>query len=176
MPRVGFHRYLGIKPYVTSFKWMRSSRMVRASVYPMPKSQLFRAWPTASSETQWNLRGLQIKQCWIKSVLRIHDILVWIRIHGSCYFLHWPSRGQQKTIFKTRFFYFLLFEGTFSSFFKEKSHKEVTTMVESRFSYYFCLVIKGSWSGAGSRSIPLTNGSGSRRPKNIGYGSRRPNT
>jgi hypothetical protein len=31
------------------------------------------------------------------------------------------------------------------------------------FSYYFCLVIEGS--GAGT--VPLTNGSGSRRPKNI---------
>jgi hypothetical protein len=41
-----------------------------------------------------------------KPVLRIHDILVWIRIRGSmpltngsrsgsCYFHHWPSRSQQ---------------------------------------------------------------------------------
>ncbi len=37
------------------------------------------------------------------------------------------------------------------------------------FSYIFCLVIEGSrfGSGTGSGSIPLTNGSGSRRPKNI---------
>jgi hypothetical protein len=31
------------------------------------------------------------------------------------------------------------------------------------FSYYFCLMIDGSGSG----HIPLTNGSGSRRPKNM---------
>ncbi len=28
------------------------------------------------------------------------------------------------------------------------------------FSYYFCMMIEGSWSGAGSGSIPLTNESG----------------
>ncbi len=45
----------------------------------------------------------------LPAVLRIHDILVWIRIRGSMpltngsgcgsgssYFRHWPSRGQQK--------------------------------------------------------------------------------
>jgi hypothetical protein len=50
----------------------------------------------------------------IKAVVQIHDILVWIRIRGPmpltngsgfdpgsgfCYFRHWPSRSQQKTIF-----------------------------------------------------------------------------
>ena len=34
------------------------------------------------------------------------------------------------------------------------------------FSYYFCLMIEGPGAGVGSGSIPLTNGSGSRRPKN----------
>jgi hypothetical protein len=33
------------------------------------------------------------------------------------------------------------------------------------FSYYFCMIIEGS--GAGSGSIPLTNGSRPGRPKNI---------
>jgi hypothetical protein len=33
------------------------------------------------------------------------------------------------------------------------------------FSYFFCLMIEGS--GAASGSIPLANGSGSRRPKNM---------
>ncbi len=73
-------------------------------------------------------------------VLRIDDILVWfqIRIRGSMpltngsgfgsrsyYFRHWPSRGQQKTYFLK----VLLFEGTFTSVFKDKkskrSHKTV---------------------------------------------------
>jgi hypothetical protein len=54
----------------------------------------------------------------------------------------------------------LLFEGTFTSFFKDKSQKEVTKQKESMF-FFFCLMIEGS----GSK--PLTNGYGSRRPKNI---------
>ncbi len=85
-----------------------------------------------------------------KAVLRIHDILVWIRIRirgympltngsgsgfgsgpwiGSCFFRHWPTKCQQK-----RFF-----------------------------SYYFCMMTEGIG------SIPLTHGfgSGSRRHKNI---------
>ncbi len=67
-------------------------------------------------------------------MLRIHDILVWIRISGfvsltngfgSSYFRHWPSRGQQKTnFFLTGFFCLLLFQGTFTFFSKMKSHKE----------------------------------------------------
>jgi hypothetical protein len=75
---------------------------------------------------------------------------------------------QTKNKFKKKFFCLLLFEGTLTSFFKDKnskrSHKAVGIKV---FSYYFCLVIEGS--GAGSGPIPLTNGSGSgsRRPKNI---------
>ncbi len=53
------------------------------------------------------------------------------------------------------------------SWIKVKSHKIVWIKV---FSYYFCM-IEGSrsrsGSGAGSGSIHLTNGSGSRRPKNM---------
>jgi hypothetical protein len=53
---------------------------------------------------------------------------------------------------------FLLFEGKFTSFFKEskRSHKIVGIEV---FSFYFCFMIEGSG------SVPLTNGSG--WPKNI---------
>ncbi len=39
---------------------------------------------------------------------------------GSCYFRHWPSRCKQKTKFLTQFFCLLLFEGTFTFFFKDK--------------------------------------------------------
>ncbi len=71
------------------------------------------------------------------AVLRIHDILGWIRIRilgsmpltngsGSCYIRHWPSRCQQKTNFWTQFFCLLLFEATFISFFKDKKSKRVT--------------------------------------------------
>ncbi len=71
----------------------------------------------------------------LAAVLRIHDILGWIRIRrsmpltcgsGSCYFRHWPSRCQQKTNFQHNFFCLLpvLFEGTCTSFFQDKSQKE----------------------------------------------------
>jgi hypothetical protein len=52
-------------------------------------------------------------------------------------------------------------EGTFTSFFKNKSRKEVTKQYESKFFLLFCMIIEGSGSG----STALTNGSGSRRPK-----------
>ncbi len=44
---------------------------------------------------------------------------------------------------------------------KIKSQKESQNSRNQGFSYYFCMMIEGS------RSIPLTNGSGSRRPKNV---------
>jgi hypothetical protein len=49
------------------------------------------------------------------------------------------------------------------NFSKIKSHKEVKNSRNQGFSSYFCLMIEGSGSG----SVPLINGSGSRRLKNI---------
>ncbi len=46
-------------------------------------------------------------------------------------------------------------------FSKMKSQKESQNSKNQGFSYYFCMMIEGS----GSRSIPLTSGSGSGRPK-----------
>ncbi len=59
-----------------------------------------------------------------------------------------------------KFFCLLLFEATFTSFFKDKKSQN---SMNQGFSYYFCLMIEGSG------SVPLTNGSGfgSGRPKNI---------
>ncbi len=63
-------------------------------------------------------------------VLRIHDILVWIRVSmpltnwsgfGSCYFRHWHSRHQQKTNLKKGF----LLKVHLHLFSKIKSQKEV---------------------------------------------------
>ncbi len=45
---------------------------------------------------------------------------------GSCYFRHEPSRCQQKNNFIHNFFFLLLFEGTFTSFFKDKKSKRFT--------------------------------------------------
>jgi hypothetical protein len=68
-----------------------------------------------------------------------------------------------KNNFKKMFFCILLIEGTFTSFFKGKKSKRSHKTEEIKFLfYYFRLIIEGSGSG----SIPLTNGSGSRRTKN----------
>jgi hypothetical protein len=81
---------------------------------------------------------------------------------GSCHFRHGPSRRQQTTKFKIKFFWLLLFEGTFTSFFKDKKvQKKSQNNRNQGFSYLFCLMIEGSG------SIHLTNGSdsGSGRPQ-----------
>ncbi len=86
---------------------------------------------------------------WKKAVLRIHDILVWIRIRiwirgsmpltygsgfgsGSFYFHHWSSRCQQKTNLKKSFpaYYFLkVLLHQFSKIKSKKSHKTVDIKV-----------------------------------------------
>ncbi len=93
-------------------------------------------WHWLNRTNHW---GSCTRLLWI-SVLRIHDILVWIQIwisgsmpltngSGSCYFRHWPSKCQQKTNLKKVFLLItVLFEGTFKSFFKKRSiesHKAV---------------------------------------------------
>ncbi len=115
-------------------------------------------------------------------MLRIYDILVRIRIwirgsmpltngskfesgSESCYFHHWPSRRQHKTNLKKCFSAYYFLKIHLHRFSKIKSQKMSQNNRNQGFSYYFCLMIEGS--GSGSRSIPLTNGSGSRRPKNL---------
>jgi hypothetical protein len=61
--------------------------------------------------------------------------------------------ADKKIIFVKR-----VFEGTFTSFFKDKKSKNNGNQ---GFSHYFCLMVEGPGSG------PLTSGSVSRRPKNI---------
>ena len=91
-------------------------------------------------------------------MLRIHDILGWIRIRirgsmpltngsGSCYFCHLKVDLQH--------------------FSKIKSQKDSQNNGNQSFSYYFCMMIEGSGSGSRAGSIPLTSGSGSGRPKNM---------
>ncbi len=117
------------------------------------------AWPAAcrppysgdssqTSPTPWRSASVRIRKsssCTIFTwsplwpVLRIHEILVWIRIQilirgsmpqdngsgfgsGSCYFRHWPSSFSA---------YYELFEGTFTSFFKDKKSKRSSHLVFS---------------------------------------------
>jgi hypothetical protein len=109
-------------------------------------------------------------------MLRIHEILLWIqiRIRGSIALINGPATDADPdpAIFvsdlhnsqQTHFFGRLLFEGTFTSFFKNKKIiKESQNSRNQCFSYYFCLMIEGLGSGSGS----VTNGSGSGRPINI---------
>ncbi len=127
-------------------------------------------------------------------MLRIHDILGWIRIRilGSMPLTNGSGFGSgfgsgswipdpaifvidlqdvsKKLIFEHNFFcYFLKLH--LHHFTKIKSQKEYQNIRNQGFSYYFCIVIEGSGSraGSGSGSIPLTSGSGSRsaRPKNM---------
>ncbi len=124
----------------------------------------------------------------VKAVLRIHDILGWIRVrirgfipltNGSgswiqildpdpAIFVIDLQDASKKLIFLTQFFCILLFEATFTSFFKDKQNEWQNSRNQG-FSYYFCMMIEGSGSGSragsGSGSIPLTSGSG--RSKNM---------
>ncbi len=102
----------------------------------------------------------------IFTVLRIHDMLVCIRIRGSmpltngswsrfgswsgsgcgcgsCYFRHWPSRRQQKTYLKKSFSAYYLLQVHLHNFLKIKSQKEVTN--KSRFFLLFLLNDRRIW-------------------------------
>ncbi len=106
----------------------------------------------------------------LQAVLRIHDILVRIRIRiwigGSMPRTNGSGCGSrsycyQKNNFFNNFFCLLHFEGTFGSFLKIKRQKNSPNSRNQGFSYYFCLMIEGS------ESISMSNGSGSRRLKNM---------
>ncbi len=105
----------------------------------------------------FSLKYLSLQKPAFPSVLRIHDILVSIRIRirGSMPLTNGSGSG---------FFCFLLFEGTFAIHHFSKIKKIKKKSLNSRnqgFSYYFSMMIEGS------RSVPLTSRSWSRRPKNI---------
>jgi hypothetical protein len=68
--------------------------------------------------------------CHAIPVLRIHDILVWIRIYGSMP-LTFKTPRQRKINLK-KVLLLIAFEGTFTSFSKIKSQKKVTNQYESR--------------------------------------------
>ena len=115
-------------------------------------------------------------------MLRIHDILGWIRIRipirgsmpqtngsGSWIRIILFSSLTFKMPGKNSFLYTI-----FSAYDFLKLHLDHFSKIKIQnsrnqgFSYYFCVMIEGSGSraGSGSGSIPLTSGSGSWSPKN----------
>jgi hypothetical protein len=136
--------------------YLCSGRSVAYSTWVPEKSSHLR--DTSSAHELTNLAKTNMG---FYAVFRIHDILVWIRIEirgsmtlsngsgsgfgsGSCYFRHWPNK-------KFKFFCFLLFEDTFTSFFKDikKSQTEGIAVFLTIIAYY--------WGG------PKTCGSGGSR-------------
>jgi hypothetical protein len=111
--------------------------------------------------------------------MRIHDILVWIRIwirgsmpltYGSgdpAIFVIDLQDADKKLIFNLIFSAYYFLKVHLHLFPKIKSQKESQNSMSQGFSYYFCMMIEGSRSGSESGPIPLTNGSGSGRPKNM---------
>ncbi len=108
-------------------------------------------------------------------MFRIHDILGWIRIRilgsmlltngsGSAIFVIDLQDASKKLIFDTIFSAYYFLKVNLHPFSTIKSQKESQNRRNQGFSYYFCVMIEGSGSRAGSGSIP---GSGSRRPKNM---------
>ncbi len=94
-----------------------------------------------------------------------------------CSFRLWPSRSPPKKI-SPQSFYASSFLKVHVQFvhvhhsLKIKSRKEVTKQQKSRFFLiFFCLLMTGSVSGAGSVQINYGSGCGSRRPKNQSCGS-----
>jgi hypothetical protein len=117
-------------------------------------------------------------QRWSEPVLRIHDILGWIRgsmslTNGSGsgswirILLFWSfdlQDASKKLIFNTIFSAYYFLKVHLHHFSKIKSQKE-SQNIRNQGSYYIFMMIEGSGSG----SIPLTSGSGSGsgRPKNM---------
>ncbi len=107
-----------------------------------PRSRCASRWWTAPYQTSARTRAslsLNTKKIkylrLVSPVLRIHGILVWIRIRGSMpltngsgsfYFHHWPSSFQHKTNLKKSFSVYYFLKVLIHHFSKVKSKKEVT--------------------------------------------------
>ncbi len=109
--------------------------------------------------------------------MQIHDILGWIRIRGSMPLTYGFGSGSwiwillfssltfkmpaKNLFFNTIFSAYSFLKVHLHHFSKIKSQKESQNSRNQGFSYYLCMKIEGSG------SIPLTNGSGSGRLKNM---------
>ncbi len=126
------------------------------------------------------IRRLRVGERPFIAVLRIHDILGWIRIRirgsmsltngsGSCFFVIDLQDASKNKFLNTIFSAYYFLKLHLHHFLKIKSQKESQNSRNQGFPYFSCMMIEGSGSkaGSGSGSIPLTSGSGSMRPKNM---------
>ncbi len=119
-----------------SFIFLTQNKKKSLNVFHITDGTIFLLWLLG-------LDGMRQEPAIIPPVLRIHDILVWIRIRGSmpptngsgsrfgsgsCFFHHWPTRRRQKILKK--FLCILIFECTFTSFVKDKKSKRSHKTVE----------------------------------------------
>ncbi len=109
--------------------------------------------------------------CLLEPALRIHGILVRIRIRDPYLWLtdldpaisiSDLQDGNEKFVFPNSF-RFLLFDATYTSFFKYKKSLRSHETVGNKAFLLFCLIMEGS----GSEPRTTGSGSGSRRPENI---------
>jgi hypothetical protein len=77
---------------------------------------------------------------------------------GSWYFRRWPPRCQQKNFFNTIFSAYYFLKLHLHHFWKIKCQKVSQNSRNQGFSYYFCMMIKGSGSGFGSGLHDYMNG------------------
>ncbi len=119
----------------------------------------------------------------LEAVFRIHGILEWIRIRGSMPLTNGSGFGSgswirillissltfmmptKNNLCLNLFSAYYCLKVHLPNFPKIKSQKESQNSRNQGFSYYCCMMTEGSGSETGS--IPLTNGSGSGRPKNM---------
>ncbi len=120
----------------------------------------------------WNYKynvqvGTFLKTRTILALLRIHDILGWIRIRildpDPAIFVIDLQDASKKLFLNTIFSVYYFLKLHLHHFSKIKIKKSENSRYQG-FSYYFCMMIEGS--GSGSKA-----GSGSGRPKICGSGS-----
>ncbi len=97
------------------------------------------------------------------------DPSFWLLDPDPAIFIIELQHTSKKLIFNKIFSAYYYLKVHLHHFSKIKSQKESQNIRNQGFSYYFCMMIRGSGSGSVARSIPLTSGSGSGswRPKNM---------
>ncbi len=86
---------------------------------------------------------------------------------GSCFFRQWLTKCQQKTIFFSKYFCLLLFEGTFTSVFIGKKSKRSNKIVEISYNFVCWWKDRDPYLDPDPEPVQNNDGSGSGIPKNI---------